>query len=223
MTTARELVAARKAQAPAVTTDNRDYRSRYIDEQAPASTVGRLVKFSKDGEHITVDDGKAISDADEFVALVPETLVGLIKFNGPGEPPSREMGLLYDGFEVPSRESLGDLDQSKWEKGLDGQPQDPWLHQQCLVLQHTGTDELFTWVTTSRTGRRAVGNLLRHYDRMQRTSPNDLPVVRLGRGGFQHRDSRVGFVPTPVFVVVGRHNANNVAKPPVMLDDAVPF
>jgi hypothetical protein len=223
MTTARELVAARKAQAPAVMTDSRDAISRYIDEQAPASTAGRLIKFGKDGEHVTSDDGKVVAEGNEFIALIPETLVGYIKFNGQGEPPSREMGLLYDGFEMPSRESLGDTDPSQWEKGLDGQPQDPWQHQQCLVLQNTETDELFTWVTSSRTGRRAVGNLLRHYSRMQRTSPNDLPIVRLGKGGFQHKDSRVGFVPTPVFVVVGRHSANNVAKPPAMLDDAIPF
>jgi hypothetical protein len=44
------------------------------------------------------------------------------------------MGLLYEGFVMPPRDSPGDLDQSKWEMGLDGKPKDPWSHQIYLVL-----------------------------------------------------------------------------------------
>ena len=136
------------------------------------------------------------------------------------------MGLLYDGFVMPARESLGDLDQKHWELGLDGQPADPWQHQMYLVLQHTETLELFTFVTSSKTGRRAVGNLLRHYDRMHKTHPGELPVVRLRTGGFQHKDARVGFVSTPVFVVCGRRPADSVAKPDTstaaFIDDKLP-
>jgi hypothetical protein len=128
--TARELVAARQAQAARPTStavtvpDNRSYRDRYIDDVAPASIVGRMVKFSKDGKFVTHDDGADVPEAAEFICLADHTLVGWIKFNGDGEPPSREMGLLYDGFVMPERESLGDLDRSKWELGLDNQPQD---------------------------------------------------------------------------------------------------
>ena len=31
--------------------------------------------------------------------------------------------------------------------------------------------------------------------------------MRLGKGGFEHKDKRVGFVDTPVFVVVGAPRA----------------
>ena len=228
--TARELVAARKAQAPTATSvpapkastavavpDNRSYRERYLDDVAPASIVGRMIKFSKEGTFVTHDDGAEIDENAEFTVLADETLIGWIKFNGDGEPPSREMGLLYDGFSMPARESLGDLDTAQWELGLDGQPADPWQHHQYLVLQHTGTAELFTFVTSSKTGRRAVGNLLRHFDRMRKTHPDELPVVRLRTGGFQHRDDRVGFVNTPVFVVCGRQSRDSVAKPDTSL------
>ena len=134
------------------------------------------------------------------------------------------MGLLYDDYEMPSRESLGDLDPAKWELGLDNQPTDPWQHQQNLVLQSTETQELFTFSTTSKTGRRAVGNLLRHYERMRRARPDDLPVVRLGKGGYQHKDARVGWVDTPVFVVVGRAPKDGAAKSATAssLSDPVP-
>ena len=89
------------------------------------------------------------------------------------------------------------------------------------------TTELFTFVTSSITGRRAVGNLLRHYDRMRRTHPDELPVVRLKVGGYQHRDERVGWVATPVFAVVGRAPRDSATKPDTSpggdMDDEIPF
>ena len=77
------------------------------------------------------------------------------------------------------------------------------------------------------TERRAVGNLLRHYDRTQKSHPDELPVVRLKTGGFQHRDERIGWVHTPVFAVVGRAPRDSAAKPntslPADLNDEIPY
>jgi hypothetical protein len=191
----------------------RDDAARYLDEVAPAGIAGRRIKFTKDGVYATTDDGKAVPDGVEFVVLADETQVGWIRFNGAREAPDCHMGLLFDGFVMPLRESLGDLDESAWEEGLNGQPQDPWQHQQNLVLQRTDTQELFTFSTSSKTGRKAVGNLLRHYTRMRKTHPDMLPVIKLGKGGFEHSDKRVGFVTTPVLVVVGRAPRDSAAKP----------
>jgi hypothetical protein len=116
--------------------NNKSYRERYLDEISSTSLAGRLIKFDvKGGKFLTPDDDAAISEDQDFIALCDETLVGWIKFNGVGEAPDREMGLLYDDFQMPPRESLGDTDQSKWEEGLNGKPTDPWQHQMCLVLQ----------------------------------------------------------------------------------------
>jgi hypothetical protein len=211
-----------KANLPAPTTgtavavpDNRTSVQRYVDDIAPASIVGRMIKFNKDGNYVTHDDGAVIGDDVDFVALVDQTLVGWIKFNGECAPPDRIMGLLYDGFVMPYRDTLGDDDQSTWEMGLDGKPADPWQHHIYSVLQSGDTHELFTFVTSSITGRRAVGNLLRHYDRMQKSpvTADFYPIVRLKVGGFQHRDDRVGWVKVPVITVVGRHPKDNAAKP----------
>jgi hypothetical protein len=193
--------------------DKRDPVQQYIDEIAPASIVGRMVKFSKEGKFVTHDDGKAINEDVDFTALCDQTLIGYIKFGAEGEPPDRVMGLLYDGFVMPPRDSLGDNDKAQWEMGLDGKPADPWQHQVYLVLQRNDTGELFTYVTSSTTRRRAVGNLLRHYDRLRKSHPDEYPVVRLKVGGFQHRDERVGWVDTPVFAVVGRVPRDSAAKP----------
>ena len=77
-----------------------DYVSRYLDDVAPSNIVGRMIKFSKDGKFFTPDDE---AEDQDFVALCEETLVGWVKFNGPGEPPDRVMGLLYDAYAMPAR------------------------------------------------------------------------------------------------------------------------
>jgi hypothetical protein len=195
--------------------DGRTPREVYLDEVAPAAIVGRLAKFSREGTFVTADDEAEIADTTDLVALCDQTLVGWLRFNDDA-PPDRVMGLLYDGFVPPPRSQLGDLDQAKWPAGLSGAPEDPWRHQMYLVLQGANS-ELFTFATSSMTGRRAVGNLLRHYDRMQKTHPDELPVVRLKTGGFQHRDERIGWVHTPVFAVVGRAPRDSAAKPDTSL------
>jgi hypothetical protein len=215
------------ANIPAVP-DTRTPQQRYLDEIAPSSFVGALVKFGKDGKFVVSESNEAISPDKDFIALCDETLVGWIKFNGQGEPPDRVMGLYFDGFVMPERETLGDLDQRDWPAGLDGQPADPWQHQICLVLQDRELLELYTFCTSSVSGRRAIGNLLRHYERLRRSDPDVYPIVRLKPGGFNHRDPRVGWVNTPTFAVVGRAPKASAAKPDSSLSadmegDSIPF
>ena len=128
--------------------DNRTLRQAYLDEIAPASLVGRQIKFGKDGCFVTADDSEPIGDDVDFVALPDQTLIGYMRFNGEGEPPDRRMGLLYDGYIMPPRATLGDTDVSQWEIGLDGKPADPWQHFIYLVLQRGDTGELFTYTTS---------------------------------------------------------------------------
>ena len=96
-----------------------------------------------------------------------------------------------------------------------------------MVIQRGDTGELMTFVTSSVTGRRAVGNLLRHFDQMERANSNEYPVIRLKTGGFQHPDDRVGWVSTPLFAIVGRSPKGSAAKPnsslAADLQDEVPW
>jgi hypothetical protein len=214
---AAKLPAKTTSTAVAVS-DGRTPQQAYLDEIAPASIVGRMAKFDIKGSvFVTPDDGEKIGDDVDLIALCDQTLVGRIKFNGEGNPPDRVMGLLYDGFIPPADSELPDRDESQWETGLDGKPTDPWQHQVYLVLQRPDTQELYTFITGSKTGRRAVGNLLRHYDRMERAKSGTYPVIRLKVGGFNHPDSRVGWVPTPVFSVVGRAQKDSAAIPDTSL------
>jgi hypothetical protein len=231
---ARAKAASAQAVVPAQSTGtavalptSTDPVQAYLDEVAPASMVGRLIKFTKEGQFTTADNDEPIGEDQDFIALCDETLVGWIRFHGEDTPPTRIMGLLYGGFLMPARDSLGDTDPTSWEAGLSGRPTDPWLHQQCLVLQNTASKELFTFATTSQTGRKAVGNLLRHYQRMLRTNPGEVPVIKLKPGGFNHRDPRVGWVHCPVFAVVGKTQRDSAAKPDTSvagdMNDALPF
>jgi hypothetical protein len=221
-------VAPAKATSVAVP-DTRTPQQAYLDEIAPPSSlVGRPVKFNgKNGKWLFGDTDEEIDPNADFVALCDEILIGWIKFNGKGELPTRIQGLLFDGFVMPPSNSLPDRDPSKWELGLDGEPADPWQHQMCLILQSPGTHELATFATTSPTGRRAVGNLLRHYDRMRKKDDDHYPVVRLKVSGYNHKDERVGWVHTPVFAVVGKAPKTSAAIPDTSrrgdMDDEIPF
>jgi hypothetical protein len=199
---------------------------RYLDDIAPPSGMaGPMLKFNKAGQYVRADDGTVIGDDIDFIAHCNQTLAGFIKFN-PDGPPDRVMGLIFDGFIVPERESLGDLDENDWPRGLSGGPEDPWRHQMCLVLQQVGTAELFTFVTSSKTGRAAVGKLLQHFRRTQKTHPGTLPVVRLKQGGFDSKKGH-GWVTTPAFAVVGKVSEDSAVKPDTSpsadLDDEIPF
>jgi hypothetical protein len=225
---ASTAVATTRSQAVAVPDSGSAVESYLNDIAPPGLAAGRLVKFDgKKGEYLTLDDGEPVPNDAEFIALCDEVLIGWIRFHGEGQLPSRVAGLLYDGFVMPPRESLGDNDQNDWPAGLSGAPTDPWQHQILLPLQHTTTRELLTFGTTNTTGRRAIGNLLRTYDRTRKTAPDEVPVVRLRAGGYQHRDERIGWVNTPVFVIVGRTKRDQAAKPDTGvatdLNNEIPF
>ena len=135
--------------AEVAVSDNRTLRQAYLDEIAPASLVGRQIKFGKDGRFVTADDSEPIGDDVDFVALPDQTLIGYMRFNGEGEPPDRRMGLLYDGYIMPPRATLGDTDVSQWEIGLDGKPADPWQHFIYLVLQRGTTARIISTSSTA--------------------------------------------------------------------------
>jgi hypothetical protein len=208
--------------------DNRTPQQQYLDEIDPAGIVGRRIKFTREGKYVTADDDKLIDENATFIALMDQTLVGYQRFFDDGRPPDRRMSLYYDpNFVKPQREELGDLNEDAWPLGLSGQPEDPWQHYNFVVLQCVETGALFTFSTRSKTGRRAVGSLLKHYDRDRRTHPNDVPVVRLRSGGYMHPDDRIGFVVTPLFQIVNRQPRDSAAKPDtsigIQLNDEIPF
>jgi hypothetical protein len=205
--------------------DNRDIMDRYLDDVAPATAPGRGIKFSK-GKFVFTDNDEAVPEGAIYKALCDQTLIAWLKFHGPGVPPDKIAGLLYQGFDLPPRDALGDNDPMQWETGLDGKPSDPWVHQISLVLESSESGELFTFITGSLTGRKAVGNLLRHFNQMERRREDAYPLVQLRTNSFQHKDPRVGKVLVPNLVVCGRVQKDGTARPAAVeapFNDDVPF
>ena len=238
--TAKQVLTEQKEQAerdhiqlPAVSEDlpavpdDRSPRERYLDSVAPSGIVGRLAKFDgKVGQFLFIDTEEKIADTEDFIVLGDQTFVAWLKFR-PEQSPLRIGGLLYaPNFALPSRHMLGDLDQTKWPIGKYSKgPEDPWKEEMLLVLKRPATQELFTFSTTNKTGRRAVGNLLKHHDRLQLTSPGSCPVVRCKTGSYQDDDFGRVFVPN--FVVVGTSPGLGLAIPDTTLknemNDELPF
>ena len=184
------LATSHQAPAPSVPAapDSRNAAEKLADDIAPSFAPGPIIKFNgKEGGFELAGSGETLDETTRYAALVDETWSGFIKFNGEGEQPTRIGGLPYDNYETPPRESLGDLDPDEWPSGLDGKPTDPWLRQILVPLQNMHTLEVFTFQTTSTTGRTAVGTLMRAYNRMRRANPSEVPVVQLKASSYEHR------------------------------------
>lgn len=188
---------------------------------------GTFLKFSKEGKFIKTMDAEIVPEGTECVCVYDQTQAGWIKFHGKGVDPERKMGPIFAGYVPPPREELGDQDDTLWEIGLNGKPQDPWQHQMLLPLQDTKTGELYVFATSSQTGRRAVNALLYSCQGMLKKDPKNYPVVKLTAASFKHKDPRVGAVNVPQFVIVGNAPRDDYAAAATgtadHMDDEIPF
>ena len=152
-----------------------------------------------------------VSDDVDFVAAA--TNPGWpYQIQGRGEPPDYRMGLLYDGFIMPHAYTLGDLNEAEWQIGLDGRPQDPWGTGWTWSCRIPAQPSCLLSRRTRPPGGVRSGTCSPLRPHAQNT-PGHVTVVRLKTGGFNHRDERVGWVPVPVFAVVGRTSKDGAATP----------
>jgi hypothetical protein len=115
-----------------------------------------LISFTK-GTFVYRSDREEVPPGTLFQVMAAAT--GWLRFHGPGQLPDRIVAT--PGKSLPGRSELGDNDPAKWSKGLNGQPRDPWneVAELALVNDKTGLPVVFS--TTSNTGLRAVGQLVR--------------------------------------------------------------
>jgi hypothetical protein len=190
--------------------------------------AGTFFKFDgKEGKFVKSQDDAGIPEGSEYVVIYEQIQCGWVKFNGKGVTPERKQGAIFEGFVPPPRDTLGDDDESAWETGLNGKPQDPWQFQILLPLLSTEDDELFIFQTSSLTGRRACDAVIRMCGKMQAKEPDSYPVVKLRISGFEHKDERVGWIKTPAFDRVGKAPKANATLADTTregdLDDEIPF
>jgi hypothetical protein len=140
-----------------------------------------------------------------------------------------ETRLRRPGEEMPDREELGCLDQTKWEQTPDGKPKDPWAHTRYVYLLDPKTAEAFTYSTSSWGGREAVLNLGDAIARMRSVHPDATAVVALEAAPMM---TRFGRKSKPILkitgwkVVDGKTREAKQLPPRTVADeigDAIPF
>jgi hypothetical protein len=173
-------------------------------EAATARAIeGTLLRFSKsDFLAGASSDATEVALGTRFVAVMDSLNIGWLRWdnNAPCEP---RMGLIVDGFQPTRRSELGDLDKEMWERDSEGEPRDPWQFTNNLVLRQIETGEVYTFVTSSKGGLGAIGELCKVHGKHIRQHPDDYPIVELDVGSYQHRDRSLGRIKYPIFKVVG--------------------
>lgn len=180
-------------------TTGRNAFERYGDA---ASRQGNFLRFSK-GDYVAGIEQEVIPIGTVMLCNMAGLATGWVYWED-GQPIKREMGLLADGYEPPPRTELGDNDKALWAQDDDGKPRDPWQHNTELpMVERDNPDAAYMFVTGSKGGEGAVGELCKAYGRRIRTNPDDLPLIRLDVGSYQHSKREFGRIKFPVFEIVG--------------------
>jgi hypothetical protein len=190
--------------------------------QAAAETqsgaLGTLLKFSK-GKYFIGDDEVT---GEERIAHVEAAMRGYVKF-WDGKVAAQRVGRIADGFQMPSRDDLGDLDEEEWQRDSTGKVKDPWALQYYVPMEDPDSGDIAIFVTGSKGGISAVGKLFEMFARNARNGRNGLPVVKLGVRSYRHPE--FGRIETPDFFVAswdgGQVVMSSPPPPPAKEDDPI--
>jgi hypothetical protein len=180
----------------------KNYFEQYGEVATQRNVIGRLLKFSKFGDYLAGQDEEKINHGTAVAAYMPSLSVGYMRWEV-GKPVEYAMGPVGEGFVPPPRSELGHTDESKWDTFDDGRPRDPWQFSNALVLANLENDELFTFSTSSKGGLGAIGELAKTYGKRIRQKPDEVPIVELAVGSYQHNNRNYGEIRYPIFKVVG--------------------
>jgi hypothetical protein len=134
-------------------------------------------------------------------------------------PTVKHIGRAIDGFKVPERDELDDANESKWEKGPDGKPRDPWTRQSYLPLEDLESGDIAVFVSGSSGGRSAIGTLC---GLAAKNHCRGHPHIKLGVRSYKHK--LYGRIETPDFPVVGwAGDGEPVKSTEEVFNDTVPF
>jgi hypothetical protein len=71
------------------------------------------------------------------------------------------------------------------------------------MIDPAALDNVYTFVTSSKGGLRAIGELCKTYGKGFRQNPGQVPIVTLGQGSYLHPDKSRGRVRYPIFAPAG--------------------
>lgn len=142
-----------------------------------AHLVGNLLRFTKHGEWKAGQEKEIVPEGTRMLAYMPSLKDGWVKWQDNQPAQHLVQPVLNEAWTPPPRNALGDTDKAKWPL-LGGQPNDPWQRTFYLVMCDQ-EGQLYTFTTSSKTGRSAIGELCAAYENYQRMKPNEIPIVEL--------------------------------------------
>jgi hypothetical protein len=168
-----------------------------------------------------------------FVLHADEARKGVIKFNGEGNPPTKISVCLYEDAQLPTREELGDLDQSLWETDrFSGQPMDPWQPEIVVPNVSTAPDgTIYELTSRSPTALFAIRNLLDRYHRNPQRKKGLVPLITMKIGTYPNKKLGRDMY-KPIYTIVGWVNKDGsppekkpdrVTSGPADFQDKIPF
>jgi hypothetical protein len=188
----------------------------------------KMLKFKK-GEYFS--DNQEIPLGTQMIAHCIGYTQVWIKFVN-NEFIERKIYRRAKGERPVERERLGDLDESQWGIGLNGQPADPWVLQSLLPMEDPEDEEVRVFVASSAGGKRAIAELVdRYVTRVRRHAFSGLPLIRLQK--IMMPTKKFGNVPRPLFEITGwteqdvREPIRELQVPEKLgnadMDDEIPF
>lgn len=163
---------------------------------------GMFLSFSRVGEFEAGQDKEQIAFGTRLVANMPGLKQGW-RYWRDGQVVDDLTAPL--GTPHPRRNELGDTDQAMWERDKEGKPRDPWVMTDILEMSDGETNYIFS--ATSKGGRGAIQRLCGEYAKGRRARPDMLPIIKLGRDSYVHKE--YGKTYFPVFAIVGWTDEEN--------------
>jgi hypothetical protein len=231
------LTVAAEPQPPAAIEGETAAFMRAIASGANTTLLGTLLLFKK-GIWQRGETKEALGEGTCAIALMNEARHGWVYWPDNKKPiyqPGR-IGKLCEGFTLPDRQMLGNLDQESWPIGLSGQHEDPWRKTIFLPMRLLDEDEtILTFTSSSEGGRSAFYYLLKRYAWLVEKHVGQYPVIKLGVEEYEH--PKFGMLAKPKLEItdwVGRSGValtddlgggGNTASPPRRddMDDEIPF
>jgi hypothetical protein len=142
-----------------------------------------------------------VAESTQLVAIMDTLLVGYQKWED-SKPIEQRMGLVAEAYQPERRAALGDTDPAAWETDDSGKPKDPWQFTNMVAMIDPELSQIYTFVTSSKGGISAIGELAKSYGKLVRQRPNELPLIELGVGSYLHSDRKLGRIKYPTFKIV---------------------
>jgi hypothetical protein len=172
----------------------------YIIDAAKGDVgFGRILTFVK-GEYFL--DKEEVPLESEFKVHTREWVQVWINFDT--RPIIQKIYRVARGQKAPERESLGDLDKSKWQLGFNSQLKDPWVLQYLVPFESLETGEIVAFRASSFGGRRAIAELASLCAFKSKRGEPSLPTIKLDKSSFTSKN--YGKVQQPAFTIIGFDN-----------------